>query len=145
MPTKKRKETSTRFLFFIYTDKEDNSFATHSLTCHTLVRIFSIPSFMFFSFHIRSLANNKVLCSYDKNAICKKGKERKPSAFHSTLLQGRKKICDVLKSLGILRSFGRYVSGPAMFLLYEAYILVRERNIAEPLEAKHCQVNVCTT
>ena len=91
-------------------------------------------------FTLRNLANNKVLCFYEK-----KWEERKPSAFHSTLLQGRKKICDVLKSLGILRSFGRYVSGPAMFLLYEAYILVRERNIAEPLEAKHCQVNVCTT
>ena len=103
MPTKKRKERSTRFLF-LYTDKEDNSFATHSLTCHGLVRIFSIPSFIFFSFHVRNLANNKVLFSYDK-----KGKERKPSAFHSTLLQEREKICDVLKSLDLLRSFGCYV------------------------------------
>ena len=73
-----------RAFFFLYTDKEDNSFATHSLTCHGLVRIFSIPCFIFFSFHVRNLENNKVLCSYEK-----KGKERKPFAFHSTLLQER--------------------------------------------------------
>ena len=44
-------------------------------------------------FTLRNLANNKVLCFYEK-----KWEERKPSAFHSTLLQEKKKICDLLKS-----------------------------------------------
>ena len=103
MPTKKRKERSTRFLF-LYTDKEDNSFATHSLTCHGLVRIFSIPSLFYFPFTFETLQTTKFCFSNEK-----KGKERKPSAFHSTLLQEREKICDVLKSLDLLRSFGCYV------------------------------------
>ena len=66
-----------RAFFFFYKDKEDNSFATHSLTCHGLVRIFFIPSFIFFSFHVRNLANNKVLCSYMR----KKGRKENPLLY----------------------------------------------------------------
>ena len=63
----------------------------------TFLVLFSSP------FTLRNLANNKVLCFYEK-----KWKERKPSAFHSTLLQERKMIFDVLRTLDFLRSFGRY-------------------------------------
>ena len=66
---------------------------------------------------------------------------RKPSAFHSTLLQERKKICDVLKCVDFLRSFGRYFV-LALQCFASEHISKKKINIAGLLEAKHCKAIV---